>query len=125
MLFRIRHRLCDPAKNNTLINSCCNQFREGLHLLTKISQVLNTFSLFVLYFYRTNSSYSPLMLLLEEKQSTIKDLRETVRSQAHTIDVSAGKSGSVSLAGNVLFFVGYMNIFWVHYIKLLALNGQI
>ncbi|MCA0231524.1 MAG: helix-turn-helix domain-containing protein [Bacteroidetes bacterium] len=50
-----------------------------------------------------------LMLLIEEMRMTIKDLRETVKSQAHTIEVLAGKSGSVPLARFVafpLFFCG-------------------
>lgn len=48
-----------------------------------------------------DSSY--LLLLIEEMKSTIKDLRETVKSQAHTIEVLAGKSDSVCAAG----FVGF------------------
>jgi transcriptional regulator with XRE-family HTH domain len=39
-----------------------------------------------------------LMRYLTELEITIRELRETVRSQAHTIEVLAGKSGSVLLA---------------------------
>lgn len=54
-------------------------------------------------------SESTLMLLIEEMRTTIKDLRETVKSQAHTIEVLAGKSGSVSIARfAAIFFIGFV-----------------
>lgn len=49
-----------------------------------------------------NSGDTSVMLLIEEMRMTIKDLRETVRSQAHTIEVLAGKSDSVFLARFVI-----------------------
>lgn len=44
------------------------------------------------------SSDGYLMRYLAELEVTIKELRETVRSQAHTIEVLAGKSDNASLA---------------------------
>ena len=51
-----------------------------------------------------------LMRYLSELEATIKELRETVRSQAHTIEVLAGKSDSVSIARlAAAFFLGLLN----------------
>lgn len=64
-----------------------------------------------------NSSFkndSTLMVLIEEMRTTIKDLRETVKSQAHTIEVLAGKSDNVSLAGTYSFFLPLVVTFVVH-----------
>ena len=52
-----------------------------------------------------------LMRYLAELEITIKELRETVRSQAHTIEVLAGKSGSVSIARFAVFFIGFYSKF--------------
>lgn len=61
-----------------------------------------------------NKGDSSLMLLLEEMRNTIKDLRETVKSQAHTIEVLAGKSDSVFLAGFAPFFFSIWVQIWIH-----------
>ena len=55
-----------------------------------------------------------LMRYLNELEITIKELRETVRSQAHTIEVLAGKSDNVSLAGTFSFFLPLVVTFVVH-----------
>ncbi|MDF7822081.1 helix-turn-helix transcriptional regulator [Runella sp. MFBS21] len=52
-----------------------------------------------------------LMRYLAELEATVKELRETVRSQAHTIEVLAGKSDSVSLARFAIFFIATMSKF--------------
>lgn len=65
--------------------------------------------------YETKASNdSAMMLLLEEMKTTIKDLRETVKSQQQTIQALVGKSDSVYVAGFVPYYIFLSNHIQIH-----------
>lgn len=51
-----------------------------------------------------------LMRYLAELEATVKELRETVRSQAHTIELLAGKSVSVPSVGLQSYFFTFASL---------------